>query len=54
MLFLMRRYDKGFRYWADVSNVGNRMTIDYLLHPAGAARLQRLRGAHHQHGLLRR
>jgi N-acyl-D-aspartate/D-glutamate deacylase len=34
MLFLMRRYDKGFRYWADVSNVGNRMTLDYLLlHP---------------------
>jgi N-acyl-D-aspartate/D-glutamate deacylase len=33
MLFLMRRYDKGFRYWADVSNVGNRMTMDYLMHP---------------------
>ncbi|CAN0603621.1 unnamed protein product, partial [Ectocarpus sp. 12 AP-2014] len=33
MLFLMRRYDKGFRYWADVSNVGNRATMDYLMHP---------------------
>jgi hypothetical protein len=28
MLFLMRRYDKGFRFWADVGNVGNRMTMD--------------------------
>jgi N-acyl-D-aspartate/D-glutamate deacylase len=33
MLFLMRRYDKGFRFWADVGNVGNRMTLDLLLHP---------------------
>ena len=33
MLFLMRRYDKGFRFWVDVSNIGNRATIDYLLHP---------------------
>jgi N-acyl-D-aspartate/D-glutamate deacylase len=33
MLFLMRRYDKSFRYWADVSNVGNHATMDYLLHP---------------------
>ncbi|MEM1190472.1 MAG: aminoacylase [Pseudomonadota bacterium] len=33
MLWLMRRYDKDFRYWADISNVGNRATIDYLLHP---------------------
>jgi N-acyl-D-aspartate/D-glutamate deacylase len=33
MLFLMRRYDKGFRYWTDVSNEGNRATMDYLLHP---------------------
>ncbi|MDP5071555.1 MAG: amidohydrolase family protein, partial [Congregibacter sp.] len=33
MLFLMRRYDKGFRYWADVSNIGNRATLDYLMHP---------------------
>ncbi|MFK7831608.1 MAG: amidohydrolase family protein [Congregibacter sp.] len=33
MLFLMRRYDKSFRYWADVSNVGNKATMDYLLHP---------------------
>jgi len=33
MLFLMRRYDKDFRFWADVSNIGNRRTLDYLLHP---------------------
>ncbi|GAB5413644.1 MAG: amidohydrolase family protein [Congregibacter sp.] len=33
MLFLMRRYDKSFRYWADVSNIENRATMDYLLHP---------------------
>jgi N-acyl-D-aspartate/D-glutamate deacylase len=33
MLFLMRRYDKSFRYWADVSNIGNRATLDYLMHP---------------------
>jgi N-acyl-D-aspartate/D-glutamate deacylase len=33
MLFLMRTYDKRFRYWADVSNIGNRATLDYLLHP---------------------
>lgn len=33
MLFLLRAYDKNFRYWADVSNVGNRATMDYLLHP---------------------
>lgn len=33
MLFLLRRYDKGFRYWADVSNIGNRSTMDYLMHP---------------------
>ncbi|MEM9397730.1 MAG: amidohydrolase family protein [Pseudomonadota bacterium] len=33
MLWLMRRYDKGFRYYADLSNIGNLSTIDYLLHP---------------------
>jgi len=33
MLWLMRSYDKSFRYWADVSNVGNRATMDYLMHP---------------------
>ena len=33
MLFLMRRYDKGFRYWTDVANEGNRATMEYLLHP---------------------
>lgn len=32
MLHLMRRYDKGFRFWADMSNIGNRATLDYLLH----------------------
>jgi N-acyl-D-aspartate/D-glutamate deacylase len=31
MLHLMRRYDKGFRYWVDVANVGNRATLDLLL-----------------------
>ena len=33
MLWLMRRYDKKFRYWADISNIDNRATMDYLLHP---------------------
>ena len=33
MLFLLRRYDKGFRYWTDLSNVGNVATMDYLMHP---------------------
>ncbi|MEM8941442.1 MAG: aminoacylase [Pseudomonadota bacterium] len=33
MLWLMRRYDKGFRYYADLSNIGNVRTIDFLLHP---------------------
>jgi len=33
MLFLMRRYDKNFRFWADVSNIDNRKTLEYLLHP---------------------
>ncbi|TCO77050.1 N-acyl-D-amino-acid deacylase family protein [Chromatocurvus halotolerans] len=32
MLHLMREYDKGFRFWADMSNIGNAATIDYLLH----------------------
>ncbi len=32
MLHMMRRYDKGFRYWVDVANVGNRATLDLLLH----------------------
>ena len=31
MLHLLRRYDKGFRFWADVGNVGNRATLDLLL-----------------------
>lgn len=32
MLHLMRTYDKSFRYWADIGNVGNRATLDLLLH----------------------
>jgi N-acyl-D-aspartate/D-glutamate deacylase len=31
MLHLLRTYDKGFRFWADVGNVGNRATLDLLL-----------------------
>ena len=31
MLHLLRTYDKGFRFWADVGNVGNRNTLDLLL-----------------------
>ena len=33
MLGLLRQYDKNFRFWVDVSNVGNRATLGYLLHP---------------------
>jgi N-acyl-D-aspartate/D-glutamate deacylase len=32
MLHMMREYDKGFRYWVDVANVGNEATLDLLLH----------------------
>ncbi|MEH6557972.1 MAG: amidohydrolase family protein [Oceanicoccus sp.] len=32
MLHMMRTYDKDFRYWVDVANVGNRATLDLLLH----------------------
>ena len=32
MLHMMREYDKGFRFWVDVANVGNRATLDLLLH----------------------
>jgi N-acyl-D-aspartate/D-glutamate deacylase len=32
MLHMMRSYDKGFRYWVDIGNVGNRATLDILLH----------------------
>lgn len=32
MLHLMREYDKSFRYWVDVANVGNQGTLDLLLH----------------------
>jgi N-acyl-D-aspartate/D-glutamate deacylase len=31
MLHMMREYDKRFRFWVDVSNVGNRATLDILL-----------------------
>ena len=31
MLHLLRTYDKSFRFWADVGNVGNRSTLDLLL-----------------------
>ncbi|TXS94107.1 amidohydrolase family protein [Parahaliea maris] len=33
MLGLLRQYDRHFRYWIDVSNAGNRATLDFLLHP---------------------
>jgi N-acyl-D-aspartate/D-glutamate deacylase len=33
MLGLLRQYDRHFRYWIDVSNEGNRATLDFLLHP---------------------
>jgi N-acyl-D-aspartate/D-glutamate deacylase len=32
MLQMMRSYDKDFRYWVDIGNVGNRATLDLLLH----------------------
>jgi len=32
MLHMMRSYDKGFRFWVDVANVGNRNTLPLLLH----------------------
>lgn len=31
MLHMMRTYDKSFRFYTDVGNVGNRRTIDFLL-----------------------
>lgn len=31
-LQLLRDYDKSFRYWVDVANVGNTATLDLLLH----------------------
>ena len=31
MLHLMRRYDKSFRFYADVANAGNTSTLDFLL-----------------------
>ena len=31
MLYLMRSFDKDFRFWADVGNVGNTNTLSYLL-----------------------
>jgi len=32
MLHMMRTYDKGFRFWADVANVDHRNTLSLLLH----------------------
>ena len=32
MLQLLRAYDKGFRFYADVGNVGNKATLELLLH----------------------
>jgi N-acyl-D-aspartate/D-glutamate deacylase len=32
MLHMMRTYDKGFRFWVDVANVGNESTLELLLH----------------------
>jgi N-acyl-D-aspartate/D-glutamate deacylase len=32
MLHMMRAYDKNFRYWVDIGNVGNHATLDLLLH----------------------
>lgn len=31
MLHMMRRYDKTFRFYADIANAGNKATLDYLL-----------------------
>ncbi|MEM1112975.1 MAG: amidohydrolase family protein [Pseudomonadota bacterium] len=33
MLHMLREYDRNFRFWADVGNVGNRATLDFLLDP---------------------
>lgn len=32
MIHMMREYDKDFRFYADVGNVGNKATLDLLLH----------------------
>jgi N-acyl-D-aspartate/D-glutamate deacylase len=32
MLHLLREYDRDFRFWTDLANIGNRATLDYLLH----------------------
>lgn len=32
MLHMMRTYDKSFRFWVDVGNVGNHATLDILLY----------------------
>ena len=32
MMEMMRQYDKSFRYWVDIGNVGNNATLDLLLH----------------------
>lgn len=31
MLHMLRKYDRDFRFYADVGNVGNKATLDYLL-----------------------
>jgi N-acyl-D-aspartate/D-glutamate deacylase len=32
MLHMLREYDKSFRYWVDIGNVGNKATLGLLLH----------------------
>lgn len=32
MLHMLREYDKNFRYWVDIGNVGNKATLGLLLH----------------------
>jgi len=32
MLHMLREYDKSFRFWVDIGNVGNRATLGLLLH----------------------
>jgi N-acyl-D-aspartate/D-glutamate deacylase len=32
MLHMLREYDKNFRFWIDIGNVGNKGTLDLLLH----------------------
>ncbi|MFT4822231.1 MAG: N-acyl-D-aspartate/D-glutamate deacylase [Halioglobus sp.] len=32
MLHMLREYDKSFRFWVDIGNVGNKATLGFLLH----------------------